>query len=172
MTDYLANSKGYPWRASLTKKARCAACQFIRSVTCLKGHKVKYPTYANTHNCCDFKFKPNPFDVYKDDFNKIPYNECVECSHNFRNRCSGKRWIPITIIEGKCEFFRPKGLICKNAIPYSQYCNHLRNNYCKLPPHKRDQNERVRFSWSHNCIHAHVKGIESNSCYKPKSPSK
>lgn len=164
-----AKSKGYPWRASLTKKARCATCKFVKSTKCLEGKKLQYPLYSYSHNCKDFEFNPKSFDLYEDMFTACKYAECIECSHNFKNRCSGKRWCPVTIKDGKCEFFRHKDLICKNAIPYSQYCNQLRNNYCKLPPHKRDISERVSESWHWNCIFAHVKGIENYSCYKPKT---
>lgn len=163
----LAKSKGYPWRASLTKIARCATCEFVVG-GCRKGNELQYPLYSKTHNCPDFKFKPNPFDLVEDMFTKCEYLECAECCHNFKDRCSGKRWYPVEIKEGKCEFFRHKDLLCKNAIPYSQYCNYLRNNYCKLPPHKRDQEERVSESWKWNCVFAHMKGIESYSCYKPR----
>ncbi len=165
----LSDSKGYPWRASLTKKPRCATCEFLKGLRCKKENEVQYPTYSCTHDCLDFKFKPRPsHGLYPDVFNTCKYDECKDCSYNFKNRCSGKRWIPIKIVDGKCEFFRHKDLICKNAIPYSQYCNHLRNHYCKLPPRKRDQNSRQSDSWSWNCLNAHKKGIEYMKCYKPK----
>ena len=165
---YLAESKGYPFRASLTKRARCAACQHLGGFLCRRGKDVQYPLYSNVHSCPAFKFKPLPFNVPQDCFNGLDYPECANCGHNFRNICSGKRWIPVQIKDGKCEFFRDKKLICKYAIPYSQYCNHLRNNYCRLPPHLRDQEKDVSRGWSWNCNFAHIKGIECFSCYKPK----
>lgn len=168
----VTKSKGYPWRASLTKKARCATCKFNKSINCSKGNEVQYPLYSKTHNCPDFEFKENPFDLYEDDFTRCEFIECAECSYNFKNRCSGKRWIPIKKIKGKCEFFHHKDLICKNAIPYSQYCNHLRNNYCRLLPHKRDV-PKWQQHWSWNCPFAHTKGVEKSlSCYKPKKVAK
>jgi len=55
-----AISKGYPWRASLTKKARCATCKRNSGAYCTKGHKRQYPLYTKTHDCPDFDFKPSP----------------------------------------------------------------------------------------------------------------
>ena len=160
-----AISKGYPWRASLTKKARCATCKRNSGAYCTKGHKRQYPLYTKTHDCPDFDFKPSPPPGTGSE-DELLFPECSECGYNFVNKCTGIRWRPISKKDGKCEFFRHKDLICKNAIPYLQYCNHMRNNYCRLPPHKRDGAAKQRWSW--NCPWAHGIGVERLHCYKPK----
>ncbi len=166
----LAISKGYPWRASLSRKARCSACvNYIEhsgfGISCSEENKIQYPTYSKTHGCPDFKFKPQEeFTGPRNEFEYIPYPECFGCGHNFKGACSGKQWLPVKIVDDKCEFYRDKKLICRNAIPYLQYCNNLRNNYCKLPPHKRDSNR----GWGCNCPSAHYPGIEHKKCYKSK----
>lgn len=165
----LAISKGYPWRASLTKKARCDTCKYICGTwLCSKGRILLYPLYAKTHDCPDFSFKPSqqrggPYN----EFEELSYPECKDCGHNFEGLfCDGKRWLPVNFVENKCEFFRHEGLICKNAIPYLQYGNQLRNHYCKLPPYKRDGDQKQGWSW--NCPHANSLGIERTRCYKPR----
>lgn len=168
----LAISKGYPWRASLLNKARCATCQYHylsgdTGFECKKKHILQYPTYSKTHDCPDFKFKPNP--PPEPDENELLFSECSKCGYNFMSRCDGIRWRPIGKKDSKCEFFRPKYLICKNAIPYLQYCNHLRNNYCKLPPHKREGD--MKRGWSWNCPYAHKDYADGLHCYKPKKVS-
>ena len=65
----LEKSKGYPWRPSLTKKARCGMCKHKRGSfgLCSQGHNMKYPTLANVHNCKDYDYEELPFEM-KDTF--------------------------------------------------------------------------------------------------------
>ncbi len=139
----LSPRKSYPFRSSYIKKARCGTCQFNNDFSCLKGNEILFPTMAQEHNCKDYQYKKDSVPIIPKDkillFRGLSdkLKECNDCTHNFENRCEGLKWFPYTK-HGECEFFRHKNTICKNAVPYLQYENHIRNNYCKLPPHLRD----------------------------------
>jgi hypothetical protein len=72
----LTDKQNYPWRDSLTEKARCACCQHHHetpptdeemaesegcagySYGCSKGREEVYPLFTQEHDCPDFLFKP------------------------------------------------------------------------------------------------------------------
>lgn len=153
-------------------------CQNLRGswetdCACNLDHKLVYPLITGEHHCKDYCFKPDVvilpprgkifrFSGYGYTAQEM-FPECYNCAHNFMGRCTGLKWIPIKKIDGICEFFREKGLICKNAIPMLQYPNHARNNYCKCPPHLRDGDGRQGWKWL--CPNAHTKYVERKSCY-------
>jgi len=172
-TEELKVDKEYPFRASLTKVARCGMCANQENYCCNKEHDIIYPTIGGEHKCLDYEYKPDH--IYLLPENKIliftglidKLSECNRCSHLLYERCNGIKWYPFKIKNGKCEFFRDKSLICKYAIPYLQYGNHNRNNFCTLPPEERDGDYTKR-SWKCNCPNAHKEGIEYRKCYQKK----
>jgi len=113
-----AISKGYPWRASLTKKARCATCKRNSGAYCTKGHKRQYPLYTKTHDCPDFDFKPSPPPGTGSE-DELLFPECSECGYNFVNKCTGIRWRPISKKDGKCNSFAIK--IWSARMPFRIY---------------------------------------------------
>lgn len=167
---------GFPWRASLTKVARCACCEHYQTDypqnlvpdSCARGHQLIYPLYTQTHHCKDFLFVPpesRPDYCISSLFNQPEFEYCPLCSHYFKGLCDGKHWIPVQIKDGRCEFFRDRNLTCRYSIPYCQYIGGYRNNYCKLPPQYRDGDAKQGWKW--NCPSAHCEGIERLKCYKP-----
>jgi len=171
-TEGLEVDKEYPFRASLTEVARCGMCANQENYICSKGHNIVYPTITGEHECTDYKYKPDCIVVIPENKvftfvglrDRLP--ECNQCSHLLYGRCDGLHWYPFRIKDGKCEFFTDKSLICKYAIPYLQYGNHNRNNFCTLPPEERDGDTKRGWKW--NCPNAHEKGIEYKKCYKSK----
>jgi hypothetical protein len=169
-------NKDYPFRPSLTnlEKARCGFCKFNGEnelgYSCQLGHQIKYPTQVTEHFCQDYQYKEDKISeipkgklaIFMGIIDKLP--ECNECGYNLKNRCSGLRWYPFKK-EPQCEFFIDKGLICENAVPYLQYGNHFRNNYCKLEPKLRSDSYNQQ-SWECNCPQAHEKP-KYFDCYKP-----
>lgn len=166
MSTILDDEKDYPWRASLTKTARCFYCShFFNDDSCALEHQVVYPLINGEHHCPDYVYVPDKIPKIDNPF-AVPESEyCVKCSKFFQGACSGKSWIPIHIKNGRCEFFRDMDKTCKNAIPFLQYGNHIRNNYCKLPPHLRDGDCSRGWKWC--CPQAHTEHIENKKCYRP-----
>lgn len=176
----LEKDKDYPFRASLTKVARCGMCLYnghfkngcLTDYDCEKDHDIKYPTITNEHDCKDYKYLDDTIEVkegmiYRGYSTPEPeFPECKECGYNFKGKCSGIQWIPIPIKNGKCQFFRDKNLICKYAIPTLQYSNHFRNNFCSLDPKLRDGDMKRGWKWM--CPTAHEKYAEHYKCYKSK----
>ena len=175
-TEALEADKEYPFRASLTKIARCGMCRNgvgdYLVISCSKNHKLVYPLICGEHECPDYEYKPDHIEIIPEDktliFTRLIDRllECNQCSHLLYGRCTGVKWDPFKIKDGKCEFFRDKSLICKHAIPYLQYGNHHRNNFCTLPPEERDGDTRRGWKW--NCPGAHEKDIEYKKCYQGK----
>ena len=182
----LENEKDYPFRASLTKVARCGMCEnYVEpdyedgnipiSDYCEKGHEVVGPTITGEHDCKDYEYKPDRIDMPPEGrifrFNgyvggsEEMFNECYTCGHNFMGQCGGIGWVPIRKVNGVCEFYRDKKLTCKHAIPILQYGDHIRNNYCRLPPEKRDGD--CSRGWKWHCCNAHTPYVESWKCYEP-----
>lgn len=164
----LEPDKGYPWRSSLTKKAVCGMCAFCKADeqgNCLKKHRIIYPLLNGEHHCKDYLFRPDNPKVYPGPFGHADFPECENCAHCYNGICDGKRWLPLKR-EPICEFFYDKKLVCKNAIPEVQYGNHIRNNFCKLPPHLRDGDSKRGWKW--RCPNAHTQYAKNLKCYKPK----
>lgn len=149
----LEDEKDYPFRKSMTYSVRCGTCQNLRQPVgpCRLDNDLKYPLMVNIHDCKDFKFRPD-IPLPPDDFTIANLPECIECAHFFSERCDGKRWVGFKK-DPVCEFYRNKNLICKNAVPFLQYGNRIRNNYCNLHPELRDGDQRN--SWEHCCPTAH-----------------
>ena len=164
----LEDDVGYPFRASLTKKARCGMCIFfsgMENLTCKVGHKLIFPLINGEHHCKDYRYKP-----WGTILKHSPRSaECKDCSHLYMGVCDGIKHHPFQK-EPTCEFFRHKDLTCKNAIPMFQYGSYIRNNYCKLPPHLRDGDSSRSWKWM--CPNAHTPDIEHRKCYKPKNKTK
>lgn len=181
----LEDKKDYPFRASLTKVARCGMCKnyvepkFEEDIalmdSCIKGHDIVGPTITGEHDCKDYEYRPDVIDMPPNGrifrFNgyvggsEAMFNECNGCGHNFMGRCNGIGWVPIRKVNGICEFFRERYKTCKHAIPVLQYGNHIRNNYCRLPPEQRDGD--VSRGWKWHCSNAHTSYVESKKCYAP-----
>lgn len=170
--------KDYPFRSSLTRVARCGMCKKSKKVMnlaieCKKGLELKYPLLANEHDCKHYEYESHCIEEIPDDkiHNFIGIEarrpECNQCSHLLLGYCSGLRWHPAGIKDGKCEFFRDKKFTCKHAVPCLQYANGLRNNYCKLDPSKRDQTDNKNLSWKWMCPWAHEKSVETLKCHEP-----
>ena len=149
-----------------SKKAKCGMCLHYSNDQynpfCKKGHNLKFPLIKNEHNCKDYKFIERREPSLADIFTKLEFDYCKECAFEFNDQCSGKSWIPFKN-DPKCEFFRDKKLVCKNAEPMLQYGNMLRNNYCKLPPHLRHEGNN---NWKTMCPNAHTHKAEKYKCYK------
>jgi hypothetical protein len=139
--------------------------------SCMMNNEVKYPLINQEHHCKDYEFRPEIPRQIPDDLILIfaglqeCYPECADCGHNYENRCHGIKWIPIEKVDGICQFFRARTKTCKNAIPYLQYQNHIRNNHCKLPPRLRDGDQKLGWKW--NCGNAHTESAERKKCYRP-----
>ena len=164
MSIELSDKQDYPWRESLTNKARCACCSRYSVIAgCLDDRKLVYPLYAQTHDCSGFKFKPaDP--IRPTVFNQCERAECSTCGHNLDNVCSGKEWFPPKLKDGLCEFWRDRALTCRFAVPYHQYVGGYRNNYCRLEPEKRDGDASQGWRW--NCS-AHMPFVCKLKCYQP-----
>ncbi len=178
----MKDEQNYPWRDSLTDKARCACCQHYHEIPptneelaesegqagytygCSKGRELVYPLFAQEHDCPDFIFKPAA-QIFPTPFNQCEYAECATCGHNLNSVCDGKQWLPVRIKEGKCEFWNDANLTCRYAIPYHQYIGGYRNNYCRLEPAKRDGDAKQGWKW--NCTCAHYKWANQLKCYEP-----
>jgi hypothetical protein len=170
----LRDEQGYPWRASLTKKARCGMCENIRfnELECRLGHNLVYPLITGEHRCKDYKYKyelvilpPEGYIFISGVLLNSIFPECCDCAHNLLGRCDGVHCFPIMRINGNCEYFRSKCLICKNAIPMFQYGSYTRNNYCRLPPHLRD--DPCKNGWKWLCPAANRAEAENMNCYSP-----
>jgi len=166
---------GYPWRASLTKKARCAFCRhFVEwgdreaySCRCEKGHSLegKGPYAVRLHECRDYEYVP----LKLDNVPKIKLNICKRCVNNIVGRCFANR-IRIHPKEDRCSGFRDRRLLCRYAIPMVQGGGSLllRSNYCKRPPGSRDGEWYTEYTWSTLCPSAHEPAAEFKRCYKPR----
>lgn len=159
----MKDDESKPWRASFTKVARCGMCAFYAGFNagkCSKGRTYIYPLITGEHHCKDY--------IHNRDqprfFTKPEYPLCKRCGHWFNGRCDGIRWWPHKT--EPCEFFRDRRLTCRNAIPMSQYGDHNRNNYCKLPPRLRDGDSSRGWKWL--CPNAHTEYVTGLKCYKPK----
>ena len=179
-------SMDYPFRPTRTnrERARCGFCKFnavfyndgeFFGNDCTKGHKIKYPTQVTEHSCQDYQYlEDTKIEEIPDDkikmflglIDKMP--ECGNCGHNFKNHCDGIKWYeferrPI------CQFFIDKDLTCKYAVPFFQYGNHIRNNYCRLNPELRS--DLYAQCWECCCVSAHKKP-KYLKCYTPKKEVK
>jgi hypothetical protein len=178
----LNDKQDYPWRDSLTNKARCACCQHYHEIPptdeeiidsegqagyaygCSKKHELVYSLFSSEHDCPDFIFKPAER-IFPTPFNHVEFAECTTCGHNLNNICDGKQWMPVRIKDGKCEFWRDANLTCLYAVPYHQYIGGFRNNYCRLDPSKRDGDAKQGWKW--NCLSAHTLNAKYLKCYHP-----
>lgn len=158
----LEDDKDYPWRASLTKVARCGMCQNCIGLGegCRAGHGIVYPLINGEHACPDYKYLPDIINIREP---KFP--ECELCSHWFMGTCIGIEWHSIRT-RSICEIYRDARTICEHAIPTLQYGNHIRNNYCTLPPDQRDGDAKAGWKWM--CPNAHNSYTEHLKCYKAK----
>lgn len=141
----MTDEQAYPWRDSLTDKARCACCQHYHETPpndeelaeaelqgqcgytcgCSKGHELFYPLFAQKHDCTDFVFKPAAL-VFPTPFNQCEFAECATCGHNLNSVCDGKQWIPVRIKDGKCEFWNDANLTCRYAIMVAAICARIK----------------------------------------------
>lgn len=163
-----------PWKSDPFKKARCGMCKKYDGYSCKAEKELKYPLIINEHNCRDYEYNSNSASSSakylrsKTFYSFTLFTHCNECTFEFEGMCSGQRWIPVKTVDGKCEFFKPKSVACKNCVPMLQYGNNLRNNYCRLPPHLRDGD--ARGGWKYMCPGAHdPERVGHLKCYKPLS---
>jgi hypothetical protein len=161
-----------PWKSDERKKARCGMCQSGNGVECANGHELKYPLITNEHKCRDYQYDPYKYDrtgdyLRNESFHaKLLFTHCFGCTFEFGGLCSGKKWIPVKMVNDKCEFFKPKSVACSNCVPMNQYGNLYRNNYCRLPPHLRQGDEKRGWKWM--CPGAHNPDkVRGKKCYKP-----
>lgn len=142
----------------------CGTCQSMEEpyLRCAKSLPMEYPLMVTETECPEYLYKPDhrpPADV----FTVTGLPECATCGHNVQSRCSGKGRIPFKR-EPRCEFWRHYKLTCKYAVPFLQYGTNYRNNYCTLPPEKR-QPPTPDARWC--CINAHI--TEMKRCWEPLS---
>lgn len=157
----------YPFRASLTRVARCGLCKHHdeHNIVCAVGLDIQYPTIAKEHNCPAYEYKKDNFK--RNMFQHCELQECSDCAHELDGCCTGKQWMPFKT-KPHCEFYRPKWKTCHYAVPHFQEgCGPqlFRNNYCERPPEERDGIQRG--DWKCRCSAAHTAGAECLSCYQP-----
>jgi hypothetical protein len=145
----------------MAKCGMCKKCE-MGKLNCSEGHNLKYPLQVNEHDCPDYIYDESGEIVKMTLFNIPEFEYCTDCAHHFNGVCDGKRLIPFKKYP-RCEFFRDKNLTCKNAIPYLQYGNGLRNNHCKLPASERKTDANRGDDWC--CPIAHM--YDSMACYVP-----
>ena len=155
----LEDDMDYPFLESFRKVDRCGMCWNCIGLGegCREKYKIVYPLIGGEHNCPGYKYQPDLIIVQKP-----KYPECDLCSHWFMGVCSGIEWRSFRT-RSICEFYRDAREICKHAIPFLQYGDHHRNNYCSLPPEQRDGD--AKWGWKWCCPEAQSRYIGHMKCY-------